>query len=402
MIDTEALRIIEEAMAKKHIAKFKDLAVRIECSERSLRGWLKGEHTPKAYSLGKMGSVLGIDAHALFFSSRSDAMPEISRRTFIAGTMALPMSLTFAGFPESPLDNTLQTLGAMTAQYRLLQRQGAQGIEQGIRGHISSIQATLENTISDENRRELWRLLSRAQLLARLNITDKKDLAKGKTWNEFAIASAQNSGDQMLLAATIGHLAHLYMMWPEDTATARQLLTRAHELADKLPALDGWLYSIEAATAAKEGNHQQSEEYIDRAMLAVHRMDKGPEHLDVFYSDVSLVGLQAFAGNSLLNVGETARAYKMFQSINLSHLSRNRHASIYYDIARSFVASNDLSAAQTYATKAIDAAVETSRWYIVPRFLTLAQSIQQRDPQEPNARAISEYARITLQTNWRA
>jgi hypothetical protein len=60
--------------------------------------------------------------------------------------------------------------------------------------------------------------------LARLNITRKQELARAKTWNESAVASAQQSGDSVLLGATIGHLAHLYLMEENDVLTAQQFI----------------------------------------------------------------------------------------------------------------------------------------------------------------------------------
>jgi hypothetical protein len=403
MLDADGLYIIEEAMAKKHIAKYKDLAARLECSERALRGWIKGEHVPRPYYIGKMSSILGIDAHELFLPSRAEKMPQhISRRTFITGMVALPFAMHLSHNIDEALGDTISSHESITLKYRALQRQGVVGIEDGIKGHIGSIQATLENTVSDTNRRELWRILSITQLLARLNVSDRKHLAKAKTWNELAIASAQNSGDDLLLAAMIGHLAHLYMMWPEDATITYQLLDHAHTLAGKQEALQGWLHSVRAAMAAKEGNSKQCEASIDQAMLAIHRIPRNSSDEDAFFTDFNLVGLQAFSANSLLSIDQPKRAYKLLSSIDLQQLARNRHASLYYDSARMMIAMSELETAENYAIKAIDTAVETNRWYIIPRFLSLAQQIEQRDPQNKHARAINEYAQTTLQNQWRS
>ena len=45
---------LAEAMARKNIAKLKDLAIRVGCSPRSLSSWLSGTHLPSAYFLGRL------------------------------------------------------------------------------------------------------------------------------------------------------------------------------------------------------------------------------------------------------------------------------------------------------------------------------------------------------------
>lgn len=402
VIEGEGLRILEEAMAKKHIAKFKDLAIRIGCAERSLRGWLKVEHAPSPYYLGKMSTVLDIDAHALFFPPRDDEMGKVSRRTFIAGMVSLPLVLHYPIEEPSSLNNTILTLDNMTAQYRVLQRDGAKGIENGLRGHLASIQATLENTIDDRARQELWRSLSKAQLVARLNVTDRKEIARAKTLNEMAIASAQNSGDSTLLAAVLGHLGHLYLMWPEDLATAGQYIQKAQDLAGNQPSLHGWLSMIGAAIAAKEGNRTRAEKSIDQAMLAAYRLSKSESDIDAFYTDFSVVSVKAFSANSLLNLEETKRARNMLEAIDFKDLAKNRHASAFYDIARSYASDGELDGFQFYALHSIEVAVETNRFYVIPRFLTLAQAIHERSPKEQHARFITDYAQTALQSQWRS
>ena len=54
---------------------------------------------------------------------------------------------------------------------------------------------------------------------------------------------------------------------------------------------------------------------------------------------------------------------------------------------------------QAYAFQSIEKALATNRLYIVPRFLTLAQQIQHKDPHESHAAAVAEYAHVALGRN---
>ncbi len=107
----------------------------------------------------------------------------------------------------------------------------------------------------------------------------------------------------------------------------------------------------------------------------------------------------AFAGNCFLKVGEPAKALERLTTINLELLADNRHASAFYDIASAHAAMGELDVTQTYAFRSINKALATDRLYIVPRCITLAQGIQERDPHEPHAAAILEYAHIALHEN---
>ena len=111
------------------------------------------------------------------------------------------------------------------------------------------------------------------------------------------------------------------------------------------------------------------------------------------------MGVDAFAGNCLLSIGEPTEAYKRLTTMDLQALSENRHASAFYDLSRAYAAAGELEAMQAYAFQSIEKALATNRLYIVPRFLTLAQQIQHKDPHESHATAVSEYARVALGLN---
>jgi transcriptional regulator with XRE-family HTH domain len=312
----------------------------------------------------------------------------------ILGLSSLTSSNTQPFFKSSVSEDTITGLATITQQYRILQRNGVTVLQEGLQGHITTIQNALDSTLSDKIRRELWRLLAQTQLLARLNTTKKHELGRAKTWNEAAIASAQHSGDVLLVSATIGHLAHWYLKEENDIQTANQLIDRAQELAPGHAALDGWFNMVNASIAAKGGNTQQCKNLIARASEVA--ADLTPEDTDSFFTDFNTVGVNAFAGNCLLAIREPKEAYKWLTRMQLQALSENRQASALYDLSRAYAGTGELEAMQTYAFQSIDKALATNRLYIVPRFIKLAQEIQTKDCHEPHATAMKEYAYVAL------
>src|SRR5262245_25211904 len=151
-------------MARKNIPRLKDLAARIGCSSRSLTNWLSGAHRPSAYYLGQLSRVLGTDARR-FLGTSQDQVTAISRRTLIAGaaiavTPLIPLSHPNASAnrrseSHRQVDHILSSLSAITRQYRTMQRDGLAGIEEGLRGHIATIQGVLETTVDDRKRGDL-------------------------------------------------------------------------------------------------------------------------------------------------------------------------------------------------------------------------------------------------------
>lgn len=289
----------------------------------------------------------------------------------------------------------IQHLAEVTHHYRALQRGGIT-IESGLKDHITTVQNALEATADDGKRRELWRILAQSQLLGRLGITKERELGRARTWNESAIASAQYGDDAVLMAAAIGHLAHLYLTWRHDPTSAGQLLVQARDYAQDHPALQGWFAIVDAAVAAKEGKIQGCEDFISRATDIAHAVADNPGFADAFFTDFSVVGVSAFAGNCLVKGGEPVKALGRLASMNMEDLAENRHASALYDMSCAYAALGELEATQAYALKSIDKALATDRLYIVPRFLTLASQVQKKDRHEPHAAAIAEYAHEAL------
>ncbi len=395
---------LEEAMARKNIAKLKDLTARIGCSSRSLTSWLNGSHRPSVYYLGRLSYVLGVDAARFFtqtepvLSLLSEQPTVLTRRAFVGSLVAVPAAIQVIASPqaETVSANLVEGMIALTQQFRALQRNGVTNLEEGLRGQLAMVTQALETTVSDTIRRDLWRIYTLAQLTRRLGITKESELARAKTLNETAIAAAQRSGDTELIAAMIGHLAHLYLIWQHDTEAARQLIGEAQLYTRRGSPTDGWLTLLQAATAARSGNARECELALHIADDIAHTLPAGAT-ADTFFTDFNLVSVNAFAGNSLILAGAPVKAYERLTQINLGDMAYNRHASTFYDIARAYAQHGELDAAQTYAIQAIDTAVATDRWYIVPRFLSLAEALKQRNPQERHARAITEYALLALQ-----
>jgi transcriptional regulator with XRE-family HTH domain len=321
-----------------------------------------------------------------------------SRRSFLqlVGDVSVTLSLPGAISPitRQPAARTsnsvIESLVTITQNYRNLQRAGIP-TEASLRDHIVLIQHTLETTIHEGYRRELWRILAQSQLLARHSVTRKTQLGRARTWNEAALASAQYSGDAFLIGAALGHLGHLYLIWLDDPVGALQFLEQAQQYTKGHP-VSGWMAMVSASAVAKQDKKKQCELFINHALETASNVSDD----DLFYTDFNLNGTNAFAGNCLIKVGEPAKALERLLAVNLEALSKNRLASAYYDIATAHCGMGELEATQTYAFQSIDYAVETDRTYIIHRFMNLAQKIQQQDPHESHTTSILEYAHQAL------
>jgi hypothetical protein len=140
-------------------------------------------------------------------------------------------------------------------------------------------------------------------------------------------------------------------------------------------ALQGWFSILTASIAAKENHRARCERKITCADEHAHALPQLEANCDPYFTDFSIASVDAFAGNCLINVAEPTKGYERLTAINLGDLAHNRHASTFYDIARAYAAAGELQAAEVYAIQAIDSAVATSRTYIIPRFLKLAEAI---------------------------
>jgi transcriptional regulator with XRE-family HTH domain len=299
----------------------------------------------------------------------------------------------FPGEHEPVLSEiSLQNLAAITHQFRIMQRQGDTFIIKGLLGHIATIEEALYRTKQDIIRRELWRLLAQAQLVARLHPIQKLGLAQAKTLNEAAIASAINSGDLALTGAAIGHLAHLYLREERNLHKASQLLDQAWDYSQESRDLRGWIAIVRASIAAHQGDLQKCEVHIAEAMEIADSLSGSQRHPDPYFTDFSRLSVQIFAGNCWLTLGASERAYKLLTASPVEELSMNRHASAHYDLARASIVVGEIEAAQRHAFKAMDLAQAMEQEYVIHRCIALAHSIQHRNRCKPLAQAVIEYA----------
>ncbi len=377
------------------------------CNADMVGEWERGVKKPSPYYQEKLCRIYEATAEELGFV----VVSKTSRRSLLQALGVGAMGVGFISTPSVRLpslfgpsngrageasDQVIQDIATKIQFYRTLQRSGA-NVEREVRSHIILVQDALESTTNDRKRRELWTLLAQSQILVRLSITKERDMARARTMNESAIASAQYADDVLLVAAAIGHLAHLHLMWQHDTAAASQLLDQARNFGQDHPALAGWFAIVSAAVAAKEGKIQQSEDFIAQATEIAQSVARMPGYADAFFTDFGTAGVTAFAGNSLLKSGVPTKALSQLTSLNLADLADNRQASLLYDISASYAALGELEPVQAYALRSIDKALETDRLYIIPRFIALASQIQKKDRHEPHAASIAEYAHNVLQ-----
>ena len=375
--------------------------------------WEMGKKKPSPFYQERLCLIYGLTADQLGFMDAPESTlsgqinQNTSRRSFIqtmsivsTGVIVAPQILSqYKSLAISK--ESINNLAAITQQYRAMQLRGDTFIRQGLNAHIATLQGALENTINDNLRRELWRILAQTQLVARLNWhgTKKLELAQVKDLNEAAIVSAQSGGDKILVGAALGHLAHLYLREEQDIRSAYQLLGSAREQIQKGHILHGWFDIVTAAIAAKEGNQPYCEAAIADAMDAAYRLPQTLEYSDPYFTDFNITGATAFAGNCWLSVEEPKKAYTLLTTMKLEDLAINRQASALYDISRAYLAAGQREEAQTYAFRSIDMALATKCLYIIPRFITLAQRILSTDRNESHAAAILEYARLALQVD---
>lgn len=132
-------------------------------------------------------------------------------------------------------------------------------------------------------------------------------------------------------------------------------------------------------------------------MNGAYHIPQTPEYADAYFTDFSIISVTAFAGNCWLSLEEPKKAYGLLTTMKIEELAVNRQASALYDISRAYFAAGQREEGQIYALRSIDMAVATKCFYIIPRFITLAQNILLADHREPHASTILEYARVALQ-----
>ncbi len=132
-------------------------------------------------------------------------------------------------------------------------------------------------------------------------------------------------------------------------------------------------------------------------MAKVHHLPQTPDTVDLYFTDFSLTSTHIFAVNCWLILGDAEKAYGYLNEMSLEDLADNRRASAYCDAFRACAMMGEFELAQRFAFQAIDKASSTQQLYVIPRCMTLAQTIQQKVPDKSYATAITDYAHLILQ-----
>jgi Bacterial transcriptional activator domain len=332
---------------------------------------------------------------------------EPSRRNFlqtlgILGAEALlpPLIQGDSSFAENRSLNFSQAsvanLATITSQFRTMQRRGDVFISNGIYSHVQTIQEALEQTINDKTRRELWKVFAQTQTIAGFNPMKKTKRGRAKTFLEAAVASAQNSGDALLVGASLGHLAHFSLREEQNAVKAEQFLRHAQEYVPAGHPLKGWFALVMASIAAKEGHKQECEVYLIEATTIVSHLPQTSDFVDLYFTDFSLTSVHIFAVNCWLVIGNAMKAYDHLIEMSLEDLADNRRASAYCDASNVCAMMGEFEMAQRLAFQAIDKASATLQQYVIPRCMVVAQAMNQKKPDTSYAAAIAEYAHLAL------
>ncbi len=355
-------------------------------------------HITRAVTKGIMGAVQELGSQDLDKVRRlllKVALGLAAEEALPHEHMPFVMNQSASVFPLSEL--VIAEMKDLALQYRHSQRIGAPLHESMLRGYAAFIQYVLENTIEDQYRRELWRILSLTQILLRHHSNGKDEVAKAKTWNEAAISSAQRSNDSLLVGGTIGHLAHLYLMRQNDMLRAHQLLESAEPFIDNHAALKGWFAIIKATIASKSGNKQSCTYWLSKATDFAFSMPQMPEYADSIFTEFDAASVDSWSGYCLLNVEEPSMAYERLLKIQLYSLSERRQADHYQDIAKACFLTGEHDLAEKYAFQSIDKAKTTRRTDVISRSITFAGEMEKLDAHSSHATKIVAYAQKALE-----
>jgi hypothetical protein len=184
--------------------------------------------------------------------------------------------------------------------------------------HIDTIENLLAITLSQASRRELHRLLAEAQLLACAGRTNAERL----TLAERAFASAQLSGDVLLVAAVLSHLGQQYNFRIHQPDVAEHYLSMAAQSARSDRLLSGWIAAQRAESAAMEQRRGDVSRFLHQAEDFTSALNTSTD--DRFYTAWSTASLLAYQGTCYLHLQSYKEAVNLFENTPLEALSRGR------------------------------------------------------------------------------
>jgi transcriptional regulator with XRE-family HTH domain len=381
------------------------VADEIGASNEMISRWEGGQKKTSSFYQEKLCALFGMNAEELGFllPADDDSSHNEQQVFFASGRELFPVvqlekyNLSSRIYPIEASNTSINNLAIITEQFRAMQRRGDVLIADGINTHIKTIQETLECTLDDNRRCELWRVLAQTQIVAAFNPMKKTEQGRVKTFLETAVASAQNSNDMVLIGAALGHLAQFALREEQNLTKALQLIRRAREHIQTSHPLNGWFLLLMASLAAKAGHEQQCEAHLTDAMTIAHHLPKTPEYTDIYFTDFGLVSAQTFMVNNWLTLGNAEKAYAHLTRINLEDLSDNRRASAFCDAAKACAMMEEFPMAQDFAFQAIDKALATRQDYVIARCRELAQMLQKKERGKSYASALATYIHFVAQ-----
>ena len=380
------------------------VADEIGASNEMISNWERGKKKTSSFYQEKLCALFGKNAEELgFLGPAADNFRNEQQVFFASGKELFPVTqlkehnLSPGIYSIEASNTSINNLTIITEQFRAMQRRGDVLIADGINTHIKTIQETLEWTLDDNRRRELWRVLAQTQIVAAFNPMKKTEQGRVKTFLETAVASAQNGNDMVLMGAAFGHLAQFALREEQNLTKALQLIRRAKEYIQTSHPLNGWFLLLLASLAAKAGHEQQCEAHLTDAMTIAHHLPKTPDYADIYFTDFGLVSAHIFMVNSWLTLGNAEKAYTHLTRINLEDLSDNRRASAFYDAAKACTMMEEFPMAQDFAFQAIDKALATRQDYVIARCRQLAQMLQKKERGKSYASALATYVRFVAQ-----
>jgi hypothetical protein len=202
--------------------------------------------------------------------------------------------------------------------------------------------------------------LARSALLtARLALFDLGKPAAAGSWLAVARDAAERTGDALLVATVLGHLAFL-PGFGRDPEQARSLLAAAQRVGQRAgPLLRSWLHCVASEVEARAGCGTASRHQIDRAEAALAQAhgEPVPPWLEFYDAD----RLDCFAGYAALIAGDRTEATARLESAlaGIAETNGKQRSVVLADLAGASVP--DLDRVADWLTRAVDAlAVD---WY---------------------------------------
>jgi hypothetical protein len=259
-----------------------------------------------------------------------------------------------------------------------------------VRALIETAEDFLADARGREARSALLGTLGRAHLLAgRLSFFDLHEPMPARAHLDLAREASQETGNRVLAATVLGHMAFLPAA-KQNFSAAASYVAGARERLDSHPVstVASWVSAVEAEVSTNAGALKQAMKSLDRAREEIARTGKGstPTWFD-FYDERRLSGFEGF---TLRRAGATAAArQKLTESLApTAHAIPKQRAVSSIDLAAVCVEDGDIDEGCRLAT---DAAMELHRAGYATALDRLAEFRQALpDQRHPAARLLTD------------